>query len=110
MKKPKIVQTIKLFCLLAMILGCQTDSATSPGKTALARGLTPTYLRCEHLLNPLGIDETEPRLSWIVESAQRGQKQTAYRILVASSEENIKADKGDLWDSGKIKSDETRYV
>jgi len=110
MKKPKIVQTIKLFCLLAMILGCQTDSATSPGKTALARGLTPTYLRCEHLLNPLGIDETEPRLSWIVESAQRGQKQTAYRLLVASSEENIKADKGDLWDSGKIKSDETRYI
>ncbi|RKY11581.1 MAG: alpha-L-rhamnosidase [Planctomycetota bacterium] len=110
MKKAKIVQTIRLFCLLAVISGCQTDNATSPGTTALAKGLTPAYLRCEHLLNPLGIDKTRPRLSWIVESAQRGRKQTAYRILVAGSEENIKADRGDLWDSGKIESDETKYV
>ena len=34
----------------------------------------------------LGVDVTAPRLSWIVESNQRGQKQTAYQVLVASDE------------------------
>src|SRR5262249_2240326 len=37
----------------------------------------------------------------------RGLKQTAYEILVASSRANLDADKGDLWSSGKIASDET---
>lgn len=41
-------------------------------------------LRCEYLRDPLGIDVARPRLSWIVESDQRGQHQTAYRVLVAA--------------------------
>src|SRR4051812_17732566 len=39
-----------------------------------------TALRCEYLVNPLGIDEKRPRLSWVIESEQRGQKQTAYQV------------------------------
>ena len=79
-----------------------------------AAGLTPRYLRCEYLVNPLGIDVTEPRLSWIVEVAdpanERAQKQTAYRVLVASSGDALAADRGDLWDSGKVDSSETAHV
>jgi len=69
--------------------------------------LRPAYLRCEYRVNPLGIGEAQPRLSWIVESGERGQRQTAYRILVAGSEASLKKDTGDLWDSGKVTSDET---
>ncbi|MBN1764963.1 MAG: family 78 glycoside hydrolase catalytic domain [Sedimentisphaerales bacterium] len=69
--------------------------------------LTADYLRCEYRVDPLGIDEVRPRLSWIVESKQRGQAQRAYRVLVASSWENLEADRGDLWDSGKVETDET---
>jgi len=47
--------------------------------------LRPGALRTEYLVNPAGLDATAPRLSWQVESATRGQKQTAYRLLVASS-------------------------
>ena len=65
---------------------------------------------CEYLVNPLGIDVAGPRLSWKVESAQRSQKQIAYRILVAGSKESLNADKGDLWDTGKIKSDKTAHI
>ena len=43
-------------------------------------------LRCEYHNNPLGIDITEPRLSWISQSEKRGWKQSAYQILVASSQ------------------------
>ena len=61
-------------------------------------------LRCEYLENPLGIDANPPRLSWIVESPRRGAKQTAYRILVASTPGNLAADEGDLWDTGNVSS------
>ena len=67
-------------------------------------------LRCEYLENPLGIDVVKPRLSWVIEEGNqkpesRDQKQTAYQILVASSEQLLKRDQGDLWDSGKVESD-----
>ena len=63
--------------------------------------LTPAGLRCEYRRNPLGIDETRPRLSWQLESgdpAARGLRQKAYQVLVASSREALDQDHGDLWD------------
>ncbi|MCM2370988.1 family 78 glycoside hydrolase catalytic domain [Aporhodopirellula aestuarii] len=72
--------------------------------------MTPTTLRCEYLENPRGIDVVTPRLSWRVESDQRGQNQVAYQILVASSEKNLADDVGDLWDSGRVESDQTLFV
>jgi len=72
--------------------------------------LSPVHLRCEYLLDPLGIDETEPRLSWRVESDQRGQVQTAYRIIVASDAEKLALGQGDMWDTGKVVSDETLHI
>ena len=67
-------------------------------------------LRCEYRENPLGIDVVKPRLSWLIEdrdprSKVRGIKQTAYQVLVASSEELLKKDKGNLWDSGKVEGE-----
>lgn len=59
-------------------------------------------LRCEYLDNPRGIDATTPRLGWVCESGSRGQRQTAWQILVASSPEALAAGKGDLWDSGRV--------
>ena len=72
--------------------------------------ITPADLRCEYLVNPLGIDETKPRLSWISESVQRGQKQTAYRLLVASSRDKLDKNIGDLWDTDKVQSDRSIQV
>jgi alpha-L-rhamnosidase len=73
-------------------------------------GLTVDRLRCEYLVNPLGIDVREPRLGWIVASDERGQKQTAYQVLVSTTREALDADKGDLWDTGKVVSDETALI
>jgi alpha-L-rhamnosidase len=69
-----------------------------------------TQLRCEYLVNPIGIDAERPRLSWTLESRQRGESQTAYQVLVASSPQHLKRDKADLWDSGKVLSDQTAQV
>jgi alpha-L-rhamnosidase len=67
-------------------------------------------LRCEYLANPLGIDSLNPRLSWILTSNRRGEMQTAYQVLVASSLKLLGDDQGDLWDSGKVMSDESSQV
>jgi alpha-L-rhamnosidase len=67
-------------------------------------------LRCEYLNDPLGIDASKPRLSWIIASNQRREIQTAYQILVASSPKLLSEDKGDLWDSGMVASDESSQI
>lgn len=80
---------------------------------APAVGKSPTTvqaLKCEMLENPVGITSAAPRLSWEIASERRGVEQTAYRILVASSERLLDAGKGDLWDSGWVPSDETLAI
>ena len=75
-----------------------------------AKGANMRDLKCEYRVNPLGIDVANPRLSWVLESAQRGTVQTAYQILVSSSDDALAHDKGDLWDSGKVESDQSIHV
>lgn len=67
-------------------------------------------LQCEELDNPLGIDNTSPHFSWLLQSVEQESKQTAYQILVASSEKLLSEGKADLWNSGKIESDESVWV
>ena len=67
-------------------------------------------LRCEYRTNPLGIDVEKPRLSWVIESGRRGERETAYQVLVASTPKLLAQDKGDLWDSGRVSSDQSVYV
>jgi alpha-L-rhamnosidase len=79
------------------------------GSAALAE-MNVARLRCEYLENPLGIDVVRPRLSWTLQSPERGQKQTAYQVLVASSPEALGQDRADLWDSGRVASDRSVHV
>jgi hypothetical protein len=72
--------------------------------------LSPARLRCEYAVDPMGIDVPHPRLFWTVESTGRGQRQSAWQILAATSTNSLAHDAGDLWDSGKVVSDETVHV
>ncbi len=80
------------------------------GFSAIAGVLNPVALRCEYRVNPLGIDEAQPRLTWRVESKERAQGQAAYHILVSSSESLLRKNSGDIWDSGKVVGDQTVNV
>lgn len=82
-------------------------SAPAP---VLRADIRPERLRCEHLTDPLGVDTPRPRLSWIVRSDDRDQRQGAYRILVASRRESLDEERGDLWDSGRVASGRTLHV
>jgi hypothetical protein len=70
-------------------------------------GITVANLSCEQGKNPLGVDVPQPALSWMVQSEQRGDAQTAFQILAASSEKLLGKNSGDLWDSGKTLSNAT---
>ncbi|MGD8777380.1 MAG: family 78 glycoside hydrolase catalytic domain [Ignavibacteria bacterium] len=70
-------------------------------------------LRCEYLVNPVNIDINQPVLRWKLKAAKEGLrnlKQTSYRLLVASSVEKINNNLGDMWDSGKIKSENNAQI
>lgn len=68
---------------------------------SVAGSLSISRLRVEFLENPLAVDETRPRFSWIAGSKVRGARPTAYRILVSSTEDELQQNRGTLWDSGK---------
>jgi hypothetical protein len=75
--------------------------------------LHPVDLRCEYLKSPLGIDRTSPRLSWKLQAAlhgERGLRQTAFQFLVAATVGSLGAGNGDLWDSGRVVSDQSTSV
>src|SRR5690554_2474765 len=75
--------------------------------------INPTNLTVEYLTNPDGLDVEQPRFSWILEPTKEneyGQKQTAYRILVASSTKLLKADEADVWDTGWVISDKMQLI
>jgi len=68
------------------------------------------YLRCEMLVNPVGISSRTPQLTWEITSDSRDVHQTAYHILVASSEEKLNLEIGDVWNSGKVNSGQSVNV
>jgi len=90
--------------LLAISLSAGGATAAETIAEKAAEGVRVQLLRCEYQSRPLGIDHLVPRLSWTLESSARGQKQTAYRVLVARTPATLRANRGDLWDSGKTAS------
>ena len=97
-----MIQSRTLLCVQMMVVA---GAAVSLAGDVRVAGLT-----CEYLANPVGIDVLQPRLSWRLESPWRGQRQTAYQVLVASDERILRDDRGDLWDSGKVVSDQSIHV
>jgi len=70
----------------------------------------PQKLLTEYQSNPIGLDVPAPRLSWFVNDTTRGAKQSAYHIIVSASLKQLKKDIGDVWDSKKVESDQSRLV
>ncbi len=93
---------IVLLIILSQILGCKTTSRYS--------SLCLEGLSCEYKINPLAIQEKQPRLGWKLRSEERGQDQTAYRILVSDDQKQLKEETGNLWDSGKIQSQQALQI
>ena len=70
----------------------------------------PVQLKCDALVNPLGIDSKAPMLSWQLRDDRFGARQTAYEIQVASSPALLNEGKPDVWGSGRVESDQSAGV
>jgi alpha-L-rhamnosidase len=64
-------------------------------------------LKCEYQETPIGMEVLNPRLSWQMKATYRGAKQSAYQILVADNEADLKKDIGNVWNSGMVKSEQS---
>lgn len=91
---------IVIVSLLSSLISCQ--QGVKPD--------APVLLTCELMSDPIGIDKQAPVLSWQLVGNHLGVKQKAYKILVASSSEMLEKDEYDIWDSGKVISDQSVYV
>ncbi|MFH6998795.1 glycoside hydrolase family 78 protein [Flavobacterium sp. FlaQc-57] len=67
-------------------------------------------LTCEMAENPLAVAQDQPRLSWQLVSKESNASQIGYQILVASSEEKLKNNEGDIWNSGRVNSNKNLQI
>lgn len=96
-------KTITLLFLGFLMFACQ--GSLESDRLVKIEKVTINYLE-----TPLGIDDPEPSISWILSSDGRNKKQSAYRIKVADSEEALEGDTDLLWDTGKQLSDQNAQV
>lgn len=89
--------------ILSALVVCSTRSFAFDG-------ISIENLKCEMLTNPQGIDVTKPRFSWQINTDQREVKQISYQIIVASSSDKLFNNEGDIWNSGKINSDQSILI
>ena len=89
-----------------LLLATGALAATPPRLLyADSRTVRVARTRTECIDRPIGLEVAQPRFSWALESASQGVRQTAYRIVVASSEALLATGAADLWDSGRVESD-----
>ncbi len=92
-----------LFFCIALCFTAVSSSAIAADRKAGSEG-APAALQIDNLINPLGLDNPTPQLAWQLNDTRRGARQTAYRIMVATSRELLIAGKPDAWDSGRVES------
>lgn len=92
----KLAYSHFIFFLLSSLF---ITSCSESGKTSNVRNL-----KVEYLTNPLGLDQENPRFSWVMNDDARGASQSAYRVIVTDEPENLEDEQGIFWDSGKVNS------
>jgi len=61
-------------------------------------------LKTEYLVNPIGLDNTNPRFTWQMDDKRNGAKQTAYRILVDTDSIALAQGKAIQWNTGWLQT------
>jgi alpha-L-rhamnosidase len=100
---------LSVLMIVSGTIGVATSKAAVPASCTDSLE-SPTNLRCEYLVDPLGIDRTAPRLSWEMVDPRRGALQTAYHVLAADDPAKLNADDGNLWDTGRVESDKSTQI
>src|SRR5690554_7199514 len=88
----------KLSLLLLLILIFNRSVSTSQTVSK------PHLLKTDHLENPIGIDNSNPRLMWMMDDTRPGACQTAFRVIVGIDSLEVLNGEGEIWDTGRTDS------
>ena len=93
--------SLLLVSICAFFISCSGHSENYP--------LAPQGLTTDLLLEAeeAVITDSIPEFGWIVHDKRQGAKQSAWQILVSSGEDRIQNEQGDMWNSGKMESDQS---
>ncbi|ASR00736.1 hypothetical protein CGL27_45835 [Streptomyces sp. 11-1-2] len=84
-----------------------TALVTGNPAAAVDSGLHVRGATVDGRADPLGVDAARPLLGWKLDTESRNVVQSAYRILVSTSAEQLAHNHGNVWDSGRRHSDES---
>ena len=79
---------------MALATWAVVSAGAAQPERAMGQLMRPQNLRCEYMVDPLGLDAPVPRLSWEVSDTRRGAVQTAYQVLVAETAADLGKDRG----------------
>jgi len=102
-------RTMKMLTIFWSLAGILSFPAVD-GTCLAGSSLSAQCLRCEYKTNPLGIDVEKPRLSWKITSTRRSIMQSAYQVRAAENLNDLKSGSNLLWDSGRVKSDQSIHA
>ena len=94
-------------CFLFLVLMIAAGALAVWGSDKVDGPWPPVSLLCEYLANPTAVDAVHPRFTWELGHSERGQKQTAYQVIVFT---DPKAESGTVWDSGRVASANSTQV
>jgi hypothetical protein len=104
-----IAGVFSLALVVFTLTGAATSTALASQQGASASSAKPVVgsLTTDQTTNPLGIDDSQPQLGWVITSAARGVSQSTYQIRVAENENDLVNGKDLVWDSGTVKSSQS---
>ena len=99
---PNVRSCLFVLVLSIFLLGPSASSSEIPSGPR-----PPANLLCEYLNSPSAVDVARPRFTWELRHSERGQKQAAYEVCVAT---DPRLETGLVWDSGKVASANSTQV
>ncbi len=105
MKIKYLLVSLLLVSSIQCSVAKKTTTTTKESSVAKATGLTVEYIREP---KQVAIIDSRPEFSWVLPI--EASLQTAYEVLVASSQEALDSDNGDVWSSGKVTSNQSSDV
>ncbi|GEA09877.1 alpha-L-rhamnosidase [Alteromonas sp. KUL49] len=100
------IKRVRFSKLISLVVLSMTLFACTTATESVDNVLQPSNLRVEDVVFPLNVHSETPNLSWHANLVT----QSHYQIQVASSLDLLVSGAPDLWDSGKIKGQQSLHV
>ena len=106
-KRKRIINKLRMIVFKPMKKVLTTGLLMIVLSPVFAQKITVSKQTTEYRINPLGLENTNPYLSWQLMSNENGVRQTAYQILVSDDSLALISDKANVWDTKRVSSEQS---